>query len=108
MRGFTESLIADFRRNAPHLSAVLVLPGHVRTGMPAPPRSWKKALGGIFTDYVPVSSEFAARAILDAIERGDWRVVIGDDAAAVDERVRTDPWSAYDSETAVAEQTKPL
>ena len=34
--------------------------------------------------------------ILEAVERGEWRVVIGDDAAAVDERVRADPWSVYD------------
>lgn len=43
VRGFTESLIVDFQAHAPHLSAVLVLPGHVRSGMPAPPRSWRRA-----------------------------------------------------------------
>lgn len=96
VRGFTESLIVDFQRNAPHLSAVLVLAGYVRTGMPAPPRSWKRALGGLFSDYEPVSSESAASTILDAVARGEWRVIIGDDAAAVDERVRADPWSVYD------------
>lgn len=96
VRGFTESLVVDFQRNAPHLSAVLVLAGHVRTAMPAPPRTWKRALDGVFVDYEPVSSESAARMILEAIERGDWRVVIGDDAAAVDKRVRADPWSVYD------------
>ncbi len=96
VRGFTESLVVDFQRNAPHLSAVLVLAGHVRTGMPAPPRTWKRAFDGAFADYEPVSSESAASMILEAVERGDWRVVIGDDAATVDERVRADPWSAYD------------
>lgn len=96
VRGFTESLIADFRANAPHLSAVLVLPGHVRTGMPAPPRTWRRALGSLFADYQPVSSASAAVTILDAVARGEWRVVIGDDAEAVDERVRSDPWTAYD------------
>jgi hypothetical protein len=64
--------------------------------MPAPPRSWKRALGGLFSEYEPVSSESAAALILDAVERGEWRVVIGDDAAAVDERVRADPWSIYE------------
>ncbi|WP_406250464.1 SDR family NAD(P)-dependent oxidoreductase [Microbacterium sp. M] len=96
VRGFTESLIVDFQRNAPHLSAVLVLPGHVRTAMPAPPRTWRRALGAPFTDYEPVSSTSAAEAILRALDHGEWRVIIGDDAAAVDERVRADPWSAYD------------
>ncbi|MGO2550542.1 MAG: SDR family NAD(P)-dependent oxidoreductase, partial [Corynebacterium casei] len=96
VRGFTESLVVDFQRNAPHLSAVLVLAGHVSTGMPAPPRTWRRALDGEFADYEPVSSESAASIILEAVQRGEWRVVIGDDAAAVDARVRADPWSVYD------------
>lgn len=96
VRGFTESLIVDFQRNAPHLSAVLVLAGHVRTGMPAPPRTWKRALGGLFAEYEPATSEAAANTILRAIEHGSWRVIIGDDAAAIDERVRADPWNVYD------------
>lgn len=95
VRGFTESLLVDFRAHAPHLTAVLVLPGHVRTGMPAPPRSWRRALGGIFARYRPVSSADAADAILEAVRRGEWRVVIGQDAVAVDARVRADPWTAY-------------
>ncbi len=46
VRGFTEALIEDLRSNAPHVRAVLVLPGHVGTdimanslrarGLPAP------------------------------------------------------------------------
>lgn len=96
VRGFTESLLVDFRTHAPHLSAVLVMPGHVRTGMPAPPRSWRRALNGLYAHYEPVSSQQAASAILQAISHGDWRVVIGQDAEAVDERVRADPWTAYD------------
>jgi NAD(P)-dependent dehydrogenase (short-subunit alcohol dehydrogenase family) len=96
VRGFTESLLVDFQKNAPHLSAVLVLAGHVRTGMPAPPRTWRRAFGSLFADYQPVSSTTAADTILEAVARGEWRVVIGQDAAAVDERVRADPWTAYD------------
>lgn len=96
VRGFTESLLVDFQRNAPHLSAVLVLAGHIRTGMPAPPRTWRRALGSLFADYKPVSSSSAADTILKAVACGEWRVIIGEDAAAVDERVRVDPWTAYD------------
>jgi NAD(P)-dependent dehydrogenase (short-subunit alcohol dehydrogenase family) len=96
VRGFTESLVVDFQAHAPHLSAVLVLPGHVRTRMPSPPRTWRRALGSLFADYEPVSSAAAATAIVEAVRRGDWRVVIGADATAVDERVRSDPWTAYD------------
>lgn len=96
VRGFTESLIVDLKVHAPHVSAVLVLPGHVRTGMPAPPRSWRRALGASFADYEPVTSAEAAAAILEAVRDGAWRVLIGRDAEAVDERVRADPWSVYD------------
>ena len=96
IRGFTESLVIDLRKHAPHVSAVLVLPGHVRTGMPAPPRSWRRALNSLFADYQPVSSKQAAEAILGAVSAGDWRVVIGKDAEAIDARVRADPWSAYE------------
>jgi hypothetical protein len=64
--------------------------------MPAPPRSWRTALNSLFADYQPVSSKQAAEAILGAVSDGDWRVVIGQDAEAIDSRVRADPWSAYD------------
>jgi len=96
VRGFTESLVVDLRVYAPHVAAVLVMPGHIRTGMPAPPRSWRRALNSLFSDYEPMSSKQAAEAILTAVGRGEWRVVIGQDAKAVDERVRADPWTAYD------------
>ena len=33
VRGFTEALIADFRVNAPHLKASVVMPGHVGTSI---------------------------------------------------------------------------
>ena len=96
IRGFTESLLVDLRTHAPHVAAVLVMPGHVRTGMPAPPRSWRRALNSLFADYQPVSSKQAANAILGSVSAGDWRVVIGQDAEAIDVRVRADPWSAYE------------
>ncbi|MDX2029693.1 MAG: SDR family oxidoreductase [Blastocatellia bacterium] len=96
VRGFTESLLVDLRAHAPHVSAVLVMPGHVRSGMPAPPRSWRRALNSLFADYQPVSSRDAAKAILNAVSSGDWRVIIGQDAEAVDVRVRAEPGTIYD------------
>lgn len=96
IRGLTESLLVDLRAHAPHVSAVLVMPGHVRTGMPAPPRSWRRAFSSLFADYQPMSSTQAVEAILTAVSNGEWRVVIGQDAEAVDARVREDPWTAYD------------
>ncbi|GHG70024.1 SDR family oxidoreductase [Comamonas sp. JC664] len=96
IRGFTESLLVDLRTHAPHVSAVLVMPGHVRTKMPAPPRSWRRALNSLFANYQPLSAKEAAEAILGAVSTGDWRVVIGQDAEAIDARVRAEPQSAYD------------
>jgi NAD(P)-dependent dehydrogenase (short-subunit alcohol dehydrogenase family) len=96
VNGFTESLIGDFHRNAPHLSAVLVIPGHVRTGMSSPPRSWGRSVRSLGVDYRPVTAKTAAAKMIQAIRNGEWRVVIGDDAEAIDAFVRRDPWSAYD------------
>jgi NAD(P)-dependent dehydrogenase (short-subunit alcohol dehydrogenase family) len=96
IRGFTESLQVDLRTHAPTVSAMLVLPGHVRTGMPAPPRSWRRALNSLFADYQPLSSKQAADAILRAVSVGDWRVVVGQDAEPVDSRVRAEPRTAYE------------
>lgn len=96
VRGFTESLLGDFRVNAPHLSAVLVMPGHVRTGMPSPPRTWRRSLGSLFAGYRAVPSATAAAEIIQAVRNGEWRVLIGDDAKAIDAHVRAEPWTAYD------------
>jgi len=96
IRGFTESLIVDFKTNAPHLSAILVHPGHIRTGMPSPPKSYRNAFNGLFADYTPVSAKNAAETIINAITKGEWRVVIGEDAKAIDTRIKEDPYSIYD------------
>jgi NAD(P)-dependent dehydrogenase (short-subunit alcohol dehydrogenase family) len=96
IRGFTEALHDDFAVNAPHLSAVLVLPGHVRTGMPAPPRAWRRAFDSMLAGLEPVAAADAAAQILDGVRAGAWRIVVGEDARLVDERVRADPWTAYE------------
>lgn len=96
VRGFTESLITDFAENAPHLDAVLVVPGRVRTAMPAPPSSWRRALNSLVADVAPLSAADAAAEILAGLGRGSWRIVIGEDARRIDHRLRSDPDSAYD------------
>lgn len=96
IRGFTESLVVDFKANAPYLSAVLVIPGHVRTGMPSPPKSYRKSYNGLFEDYTPCSAKSAAEIIINAIMNGEWRVVIGEDAKAIEMVIREDPNSIYD------------
>ncbi len=95
VRGFTESLIGDFAVNVPHLSAVLVLPGHVRTGMPSPPPAWRKSFDSALAQTTATTASDAAAQILDGIRTGRWRILIGTDARRVDDLVRADPSAAY-------------
>jgi NAD(P)-dependent dehydrogenase (short-subunit alcohol dehydrogenase family) len=49
-----------------------------------------------FRDKAPVSAAQAATIILDGVRAGTWRILIGDDAQMIDERVRARPDIAYD------------
>jgi NAD(P)-dependent dehydrogenase (short-subunit alcohol dehydrogenase family) len=49
-----------------------------------------------FRDKAPVSPAEAAGAILDGVRSGVWRILIGQDAQWLDERVRAMPEHAYD------------
>ena len=49
-----------------------------------------------FRDKAPVSAAQAATIILDGIRAGTWRILIGQDATMIDERVRAKPEAAYD------------
>jgi NAD(P)-dependent dehydrogenase (short-subunit alcohol dehydrogenase family) len=49
-----------------------------------------------FRDKAPVSAAQAAGIILDGVQAGRWRILIGDDARLIDTFVRTKPESAYD------------
>lgn len=134
VKGFTEALIADFRVNAPHLQASVVMPGHVGTSIVI---NSQKAFGrdpkeltddqlaqirermgkrGLdvsgasdedirnvmqmqaeqFRDAAPLSAADAARIILGGVRDGRWRILVGDDAHALDELVRAHPEEAYD------------
>ena len=128
VKGFTEALIADFRVNAPHLSAHVVMPGHIGTsialnsteilGLDVVELRKRLALQGLpvdglsdeqleamviergqaFRDNAPTSAAQAADVILDGVLSGQWRILIGDDAHALDELVREDPWAAYETD----------
>jgi NAD(P)-dependent dehydrogenase (short-subunit alcohol dehydrogenase family) len=47
-------------------------------------------------DKAPLSAAEAATIILDGVLSGAWRILVGKDAAFIDERVRTRPESAYE------------
>jgi hypothetical protein len=49
-----------------------------------------------FRDKAPVSAAQAASIILDGVRAGTWRILIGQDARNIDERVRAKPEAAYD------------
>lgn len=48
-----------------------------------------------FRDKAPTSAKQAANVILDGVRAEKWRILIGDDAYAIDERVRATPEDAY-------------
>jgi len=120
VKGFTEALQEDLRINAPHVRAVLVMPGHIgtdivlnsfrvhggNTGMAArmaeagiadedQVAQMVETMGAAFRDNAPVSAAEAATMMLEAVREGRWRVLLGDDARALDEAVRADPETIY-------------
>jgi NAD(P)-dependent dehydrogenase (short-subunit alcohol dehydrogenase family) len=105
VKGFTEALITDFRVNAPHLRASLVMPGWVGTSIVhnsikahgAPPEAVDamSGIGDAFRDNAPLTAGEAATVILDAVKAGEWRILVGADAVSLDEAVRGDPDATY-------------
>jgi short-subunit dehydrogenase len=65
----------------------------------APPEEVRKTLVRLEKegkDKAPLSAAEAATIILDGVRSGAWRILVGKDAAFVDQRVRSSPESAYD------------
>jgi NAD(P)-dependent dehydrogenase (short-subunit alcohol dehydrogenase family) len=134
VKGFTEALLTDFRLNAPHLRASVVMPGHIgtsifinsskmlgrepkeltaeqvadlrirleRSGIDVGGASdddirlGMQLRGEMFRDNAPTTAAQAATVILDGVRANEWRILIGDDAFALDELVREMPARAYD------------
>jgi NAD(P)-dependent dehydrogenase (short-subunit alcohol dehydrogenase family) len=51
-----------------------------------------------FRDEAPTTAAQAAKIILDGVKADRWRILVGDDAHMLDERVRKTPEEAYTSE----------
>ena len=137
VKGFTEALITDLRRNAPHIKCSVVMPGHIGTSIAI---NTGKVLGreemtaedvaqararlegrGVavsnlpddhirelmrqqaedFRDKAPTSAGQAAGIILDGVRAGRWRILVGDDAHALDATVRQYPEEAYEPDFAL-------
>ncbi|MBW2241109.1 MAG: SDR family oxidoreductase [Deltaproteobacteria bacterium] len=135
VKGFTEALVNDFRLNAPHLKASLVMPGHIGTSivinsgkiLGRDPKEMSDdelqeareqmarmgfETGGVtndqirqalqqraeeFRDNAPMTASEAARIILEGVRKGQWRILVGEDAATLDQMVRENPEEAYEA-----------
>ncbi len=53
-------------------------------------------LGETFRDNAPMSAAEAATVILDGVREERWRILVGEDAKALDRMVREDPEGAYE------------
>ena len=51
--------------------------------------------GEQFRDNAPTSAEQAAQTILEGVQQEQWRILVGDDASALDKAIRDDPENAY-------------
>jgi hypothetical protein len=49
-----------------------------------------------FLEEAPTTAAQAATIILDGVKADRWRILVGDDAHRIDERVRAAPERAYD------------
>ena len=134
VKGFSEALVVDLRKNAPHIKVSVVMPGHIGTAIAL--NSHKMWLGEpadmdvqqlsqlrdrwtsfnpdaaqltddvvrdlaltsaeSFRDNAPTSAEQAAQIILSGVEQEQWRILVGDDAALLDQAVRDNPAGVYD------------
>ena len=106
VKGFTEALIEDLRTNAPHVRAVLVMPGYIGTNIVGNSmrafgatdlEEIEKANAG-WREGAPTTAAGAATIILDGVRSGGWRILVGADAQKLDEFVRANPESTYDHE----------
>lgn len=56
------------------------------------------AQGHSFRDDAPTTAAQAATMILDGVQAGQWRILIGEDAVKIDTKLRNEPERAYEPE----------
>lgn len=106
VRGFTEALITDLRLRAPHIEVSVVMPGYIGTSLVRNSMSYLDGAGDAdvaavdasFQQNAPMSAEAAATTILDGVHAGKWRILVGEDAAVLDQAVRDNPEAVYEPE----------
>jgi len=90
--------------HAPHVTAAVVMPGHIGTGIAGnsvlahgAEQSAAAAEGAAnFRNSAPMTAKQAATVILDGVKAGEWRILVGEDAHVLDMAVRQAPEEAYD------------
>jgi NAD(P)-dependent dehydrogenase (short-subunit alcohol dehydrogenase family) len=60
-------------------------------------RGMMQQLGIIFRDNAPTTAAQAATIILDGVRNDQWRILVGEDAKALDRMVRESPENAYEA-----------
>jgi NAD(P)-dependent dehydrogenase (short-subunit alcohol dehydrogenase family) len=81
------------------IQAKLIRAGVLAEGAPADDlRQFLVRMNADFRDKAPLSAAAAATIILDGVRSGAWRILVGEDAKMVDERVRAKPEATYEYE----------
>ena len=108
VKGFTEALMTDMAVNAPHVLVSVVMPGHIGTSivqnsidfgarrLTDDEREVAVVAAQMFHDNAPMTAAEAAAVILNDVLAERWRILVGDDAYALDRAVRAAPEEAYD------------
>ena len=131
VKGFTEALLTDLRTHAPHVDVSVVMPGHIGTSilinsaemlgredplnmsgqanLSEQAQAQAREMAVEFRDHAPVTADQAATVILDGVRQRQWRILIGEDAHALDQLVRESPEDAYEASFVArwAEQREP-
>ena len=109
-KGFSEALITDLQVNAPHVKVSVVMPGHIGTSivensvryggevLTEEEQTLMKAASEAFRDNAPTTAAQAATVIIDGVRDERWRILVGADAAKIDEAVRAHPEMAYEGD----------
>lgn len=133
VRAFSEGLIGDLRRHAPHVKVAVVFPGAVgsgsfsrlasradgnleevrarllRIGLPLETasepevRQAAEIVSESWSELAPTTAAEAASIILDGVRAGRWRILIGDEAHRLDAAIRADPEGFYARDSPVGE-----
>src|SRR6516164_6955815 len=87
VKGFTEALINDLRLKGMGVDVAAMSDEDIQQAAEERART--------FRDEAPTTAAQAAKIILDGVKAGQWRILVGDDAHKLDQKVRQAPEEAY-------------